>query len=142
MTLVFILFGSVVAIALLTFASTLFRNRPPLEERSDSLEAVQSAMNMAVTMQRSFGPDGCFPHTDGDFDINGRSVDISCTVLDDENDLGGRYGLITTSNVGNAARDDAAVWTSGSPRQFRNGVFVQGGSFAAGTSTTELVGAG
>ncbi|MEM1334645.1 MAG: hypothetical protein AAGG08_14430, partial [Actinomycetota bacterium] len=138
LTLVFMVFGSLVVMALTTFAITLFRNRPPLEERSDSYEAVQAAMNMAITMQRSHGPEGCYPHTDDAFVINNRTVQIRCTVLEDENDLGGRYGLLTTSNVGLAGADDASLDVEGDA-VVRNDAFIQGGSLSQGVSQVSLL---
>ncbi|WP_420451687.1 PA14 domain-containing protein [Ilumatobacter sp.] len=138
MTLVFLTVGSLLVLALLSFASTLFLNRPPLEERSDSLEAVRSAMRMAVTMQRSHGPEGCFDHPSGSFDVNGRSVAIECSVVNQQYEIDSRFSIIATSDVGNAARDGAAIAATGSPKTIENDVFVSGGSLAADTSAISL----
>jgi len=139
-TLVFLAFSSLVVLALLTFSITLFRNRPPLEARSDSFEAVRSATRMAITMQRSHGPEGCYQSSSGGFDINGRSVDIQCTVLQSEDETGGRYGLISTSAAGLPARSGNAIAASGSPKSVRGSVFVNGGNLGAGTAAVNMMG--
>ena len=134
MTLAFLALGSLVVMALLSFASVLFLNRPPLEERSDSLEAVRSAMRMAITMQRSHGPDGCFDHPSGTFAINNRTVSVNCQVVTQENRIGGRFSLIATTNRGNPARGGAAIAATGTGKSILNDVFVNGGSLAGGGS--------
>ncbi len=146
MTLAFLALGSLVVMALLSFASTLFLNRPPLEERSDSLEAVRSGMRMAITMQRSHGPEGCFDHPSGSFRINDRTVAVDCQVVTQQDEIGGRFSLIATTNKGNTARNDAAIAATGAAKDVRNDVYVNGGSLAGSSAiklgNADLVGSG
>ena len=138
MVMAFLALGSLVVVALLSFASTLFLNRPPLEERSDSLEAVRSGMRMAITMQRSHGPEGCFEHPAGTFEINRRSVGVTCQVTAQQNEIGGRFSLIATTNKGNDARSGSAIAATGSAKNIENDVFVNGGSVGAGSSPISI----
>ncbi|MEM1334732.1 MAG: hypothetical protein AAGG08_14870, partial [Actinomycetota bacterium] len=137
MTLILLTFGGLVVTALLTFASTLFLNRPPLEDRSDSLEAVRSATRIAITMQRDFGPSACYPSSAGSFFVNGRNVNVSCTVLETENQSGGRYGLIATSASGGFG--EPSIGASGTNKQIRGDVYVSGGDLAERTAGLDLV---
>ena len=58
--LIFFVFVGLTVVATLTFASTLMRNRPPINERNARVEAVRSAMRMAIQFQRDYGVNNCF----------------------------------------------------------------------------------
>ena len=133
MTLIMMVLGSLIVTALMAFAITILRNRPPLEERSDSLEAVRSAMRMAIVMQRDHGPNGCYESTTSAFRVNNRDVTITCESLATADDNGGRFGIIATTNNGDgngAAPDNEAVRVGDVDTQkiVLGSVFVNGGA--------------
>ncbi|MGK0276226.1 MAG: hypothetical protein ACI9N0_002614, partial [Ilumatobacter sp.] len=132
MTLMMMVLGSLIVSALMAFAITILRNRPPLEERSDSIEAVRSAMRMAIVMQRDHGPDGCYESSTSAFRVNNRDVVITCESLGTEDDNGGRFGLIATTNNGEgngAAPNNEAIRVGDVDTQkvVLGSVFVNGG---------------
>lgn len=139
-TLVFVTLTSFIVMALLAFSVALFQNRPPLEERSDSLEAVRSATRMAIAMQRSHGPEGCYQSSTGQFEINDRPVTVSCRVVSTLDDTGGRYGLISTSADGNSGRNDSGIAGSGTPKTIRGSIFVNGGNLGDDAAAIEMIG--
>ena len=133
MTLIMMVLGGLIVSALMAFAITILRVRPPLEERSDSLEAVRSAMRMAIVMQRDHGPNGCYESTTSSFRVNNRDVLITCESLDTEDDNGGRFGLIATTNNGEGngdAPDNEAIRVGDVDTQkiILSSVFVNGGN--------------
>jgi hypothetical protein len=90
--------GSLGVVALLTFATTLFINRPPIEVRDQTFWTAKSAMSMAMTLQRENGPDGCYPGP-YDFTLNGFTANVTCTPTGNYFGTGrGRFALITTGN--------------------------------------------
>ncbi len=144
MVLVMMVVGSLMVTALLTFAITILRNQPPLEERSDSLEAVRSAMRMAIVMQRDHGPDGCYESSSNSFDVNGRNVTVQCQSLTSENDNGGRLGLIATTNNGevNGAYPDnepISIGAGNTTKEILGSVFVNGGQLGGDSSGLKIV---
>ena len=78
MILALMVVGSLGVLALLTFATTLFNNRPPIEVRDRTFWTAKSAMGMAMTLQREHGPDGCYQSTDS-FEMNGFTANVTCT---------------------------------------------------------------
>ncbi|MFT7394844.1 MAG: hypothetical protein ACI83Y_002525, partial [Candidatus Azotimanducaceae bacterium] len=145
MTLIMMVLASLIVTALMAFAITILRSRPSLEERSDSLEAVRSAMRMAIVMQRDHGPDGCYDSSTSTFWVNNRDVAITCESLVTEDDNGGRFGLIATSNNGEgngAAPGNEAIRVGDVDTQkvVLGSVFVNGGNLggnSAGLSISE-----
>ena len=139
MTLIMMVLGSLIVSALMAFAITILRNRPPLEERSDSLEAVRSAMRMAIVMQRDHGPDGCYKSSTSSFRVNNRDVLITCQSLGTEDDNGGRFGVIATTNNGEgngAAPNNEAirVGVADTQKVVLGSVFVNGGGLGGNNS--------
>ena len=98
MILALMVVGSLSVVALLTFATTLFINRPPIEERDRTFWTAKSAMSMAMTLQREYGPDGCYPGPYA-FSLNGFTANVTCTPTANYFGTGrGRFAVITTSN--------------------------------------------
>ena len=98
MILALMVVGSLAVVALLTFATTLYSNRPPIEVRDRTFWTAKSAMSMAMTLQRENGPDGCYQTTDS-FSLNGYTADVTCTPTGNYFGTGrGRFAVITTSN--------------------------------------------
>jgi hypothetical protein len=133
MILALMVVGSLGVLALLTFATTLFTNRPPIEVRDRTFWTAKSAMSMAMTLQREFGPDGCYQSTDS-FAMNGFTANVTCTPTGNYFGTGrGRFGLISTSNDPNvvpvAGRGAAAA-----PKPITGDVFVNGGGFGPRTA--------
>ncbi len=98
MILALMVVGSLAVLSLLTFATTLFTNRPPIEVRDQTFWSAKSAMSMAMTLQREHGPDGCYQATDS-FTLNGFTANVTCTPTGQYFGTGrGRFAVITTSN--------------------------------------------
>ncbi len=133
MILALMVVGSLSVVALLTFATTLFTNRPPIEVRDRTFWTAKSAMSMAMTLQREHGPDGCYQATDS-VTMNGFTADITCTPTGNYFGTGrGRYAVITTTNnptgVSLAGRGAAAA-----VKPITGDVFVNAGGFGVATS--------
>jgi hypothetical protein len=135
MILALMVVGSLGVLALLTFATTLFTNRPPIEVRDRTFWTAKSAMSMAMTLQREHGPDGCYQSTDT-FAMNGFTANVTCTPTGNYFGTGrGRFAVITTSN------DPTVVPLAGrgSPAAVKpvtGNVMVNGGGF--GPLTADL----
>jgi hypothetical protein len=128
MILALMVVGSLGVVALLTFATTLFTNRPPIEVRDRTFWTAKSAMSMAMTLQREHGPDGCYEATDT-VSMNGFTANITCTPTGNYFGTGrGRFAVVTTGNqpdvVSLAGRGAAAV-----PKPITGNVLVNGGRF-------------
>jgi hypothetical protein len=133
MILALMVVGSLGVLALLTFATTLFTNRPPIEVRDRTFWTAKSAMSMAMTLQREHGPDGCYKATDT-VTMNGFTADITCTPTGNYFGTGrGRYAVITTTNqpdvVSLAGRGATAA-----AKPITGDVFVNGGRFGGPTA--------
>jgi len=89
--------GSLSVVALLTFATTLFTNRPPIEVRDRTFWSAKSAMSMAMVLQNAHGPDGCYESTDS-FTLNGFTANVTCAEGASFATGRGRYAVITTGN--------------------------------------------
>ena len=135
MILALMVVGSLGVLALLTFATTLFLNRPPIEVRDRTFWTAKSAMSMAMTLQREHGPDGCYEATDS-FDLNGFTANVTCTPTLNYFGTGrGRFAVITTDN------DPSVVQLAGrgptaTAKPITGDVFVNGGGF--GDLTADL----
>ena len=107
MVLAFMVIAGLLVVAILGFASAVFRARPPIDVRNATAETAESAIRMAITFQRDFGPAGCYngggsaPLAAGG-EFNNMDIELSCTELAGiENyteSARGRFGVITTSN--------------------------------------------
>ena len=135
MILALMVVGSLGVVALLTFATTLFTNRPPIEVRDRTFWTAKSAMSMAMTLQREHGPDGCYKTTDT-VTMNGFTADITCTPTGNYFGTGrGRYAVVTTTNQADAV-SLAGRGATAAPKPITGDVFVNAGRF--GDSTTDL----
>ncbi len=135
MILALMVVGSLGVVALLTFATTLFVNRPPIEVRDRTFWTAKSAMSMAMTLQREHGPDGCYEATDS-FALNGFTANVTCTPTGNYFGTGrGRFAVITTDT------DPSVVQLAGrgptaAAKPITGDVFVNGGGF--GDLTADL----
>ena len=78
--LIFFMFVGLTVVATLSFASTLMRNRPPINERNARVEAVRSGMRMAIRSERDHGVGDCFQDTQT-FTFNaGKPEEATATV--------------------------------------------------------------
>ena len=135
MILALMVVGSLAVVALLTFATTLFANRPPIEVRDRTFWTAKSAMSMAMTLQREHGPDGCYQSTDS-FAMNGFVANLTCTPTGNYFGTGrGRYALITTTN-NNSAGSFIGRGPGADVKPVTGNVFVNAGGF--GNPTTDL----
>jgi len=135
MILALMVVGSMGVLALLTFATTLFTNRPPIEVRDRTFWTAKSAMSMAMTLQREHGPDGCYQSTDS-VTMNGFTADITCTPTGNYFGTGrGRYAVITTTNQRDVV-SLAGRGASAAAKPITGDVFVNGGRF--GDPTADL----
>jgi len=128
MILALMVVGSLSVVALLTFATTLFTNRPPIEVRDQTFWTAKSAMGMAMTLQRENGPDGCYQATDS-FTLNGFTANVTCTPTGNYFGTGrGRFAVMTTSNEFSTTQ----LTGRGSAAEVKpiiGDVFINGGAF-------------
>ena len=140
MVLAFMVLAGMVVVAILGFASTVFRARPPIDVRNSTAETAESAIRMAITFQRDFGPAGCYNGggtsplpSSGEF--NDMDIELSCTELpgiDNYTESArSRYGLITTSNSTLASEGGiTGRATAGFPiKELSGNIYVNGGDF-------------
>jgi hypothetical protein len=136
MILALMVVGSLAVVALLTFATTLFMNRPPIEVRDQTFWSAKSAMSMAMTLQREHGPDGCYQPTDS-FVLNGFTAQVTCTPTGNYFGTGrGRYAVITTDNDPSVVQLAGRGPTAAGAKSITGNVFVNGGGF--GDLTTDV----
>lgn len=128
--------GSFAVVGLLTFATTLYKIRPPIEVRDRSFWSAKSAMEMAMAKQRQFGPDGCYSPTDT-ITLNGFAASVTCTPTANYFGTGrGRFAVITTANEPASKQFYARGADPGPPpvKPLTGDVFVNGGYFDADTA--------
>jgi 3D (Asp-Asp-Asp) domain-containing protein len=130
MALILVLVGGLIVGALLTYASGVIRATPTTEQRSTRVEAVKSAVRMAVTMQREVGPASCFSAS-STYRVNGIDVAVTCTTNQVYSTGGGRYGVIATSS--DPATVNVEGRGSGFAKEIDGAVFVNAGSLAGTT---------
>ncbi len=140
MVLAFMALAGIVVVAILGFASTVFRTRPPIDVRNSTAETAESAIRMAITFQRDFGPAGCYNGggtsplpASGEF--NDMDIELSCSELpgiDNYTESArSRYGVITTSNSTVAGVGGiSGRATAGYPiKEISGSIYVNGGDF-------------
>ncbi len=141
MILALMVVGSLSVVALLTFATTLFTNRPPIEVRDRTFWTAKSAMSMAMTLQREYGPDGCYQSTDA-FALNGFTANLTCTPTGNYFGTGrGRFAVITTGNTPGVTQL-AGRGAGAAIKPITGDVLVNGGTFGAATTDLGVSSAG
>jgi len=138
MILALMVLGSLAVVALLTFATTLFINRPPIEVRDRTFWSAKSAMSMAMVEQTAFGPESCYKTTDV-FPLNGYNANVTCTPVTQLTDAKGRLGVITTSNV-STTNPLNGLGPTAIVKPITGGVFVNGGNLEATSRDLEVTG--
>ncbi|BAN00575.1 hypothetical protein YM304_02610 [Ilumatobacter coccineus YM16-304] len=140
--LIFFVFAGLTVVATLTFAQTLMQNRPPINERNARVEAVRSAMRMAIQFQRDHGVGDCFQNSQT-FTFNAgtpEEVDaqVDCTIgpvedLDNNyfREGGDAFALITTLSDGSFAPVTGSALGIASPNKL-----ISGNAFYAGGDVT------
>ncbi len=136
MVLAMMVVGSVIVVALLNFAVTLFRTQPRLAERDDTFLSARSAMEMAIVFQRDSGPGGCYTDVQpATFEINGHTATVSCSPAGNYYGTArNQLGIITTG------MDPATALTGPAKGQVQGAVFVAGADPANPTPWYALVG--
>jgi hypothetical protein len=151
--LIFFVFVGLTLTATLTFTTTLIQNRSPINERNARVEAVRSAMRMAIQFQRDQGVGGCF-NTSQSFTFNeGRPEEVSATVncaigapedLDNNyfREGGEAFALITTNRSGDGqtiigAQPDRMASYPAPYKLIEGNVFVSGGDVSDLTDPSE-----
>lgn len=136
MVLVLTVVGSIIVVALQTFAVTLFRVQPELAERDDTFQSARSAMEMAIVFQRDAGPGQCYTDTEpASFSLNGHTATVSCSPAG--NYFGtarNQLGLITTST------DPATALTGPAVSAVSGEIYVSGADPAITQPWYERVG--
>lgn len=134
LALVMLVIGGIISAGLLTYAAGVLKAAPVVRTRTIGAEGVKSATRMAVTLQRDYGPKGCFAPS-ATWNLNGAEVAVTCTTLQTYTSGSGRYGLILTSNV---SSDWNVSGTGSSPLKDIDGnVFLNAGR--VDTMTTDLL---
>jgi hypothetical protein len=141
MILALMVIGSLAVFSLLSFATTLFTNRPPIEERDKTFWTAKSAMSMAMTLQREYGPAGCYKTTDT-FTLNGLTANVTCTPTGLYFGTGrGRFAIITTTNDPSAP-SLAGNGPGAEVKPISGSVVLNGGAFGPPTSDLGVQGVG
>ena len=151
--LIFFMFVGLTVVATLSFASTLMRNRPPINERNARVEAVRSGMRMAIQFQRDHGVGDCFQDTQT-FTFNaGRPEEATATVtcsIGPVEELSNNYfreggdafALVTTMRDGSYPSISGSEDLANRPLKVIEGnVFVGGGDFNAAPTPPRATGA-
>jgi len=102
LTIVMLLVGSLIVGALASYAVATLRSMPTARSRTTRVEAVKSAVRMAMTLQRDAGPNACYTALTS-YTIDGLPVTVTCSSLDSYSTGADRYGVITTANTSNVA---------------------------------------
>ncbi len=97
MILALMVVGSLAVVALLTFATTLFSNRPPIEVRDRTFWSAKSAMSMAMVLQKAHGPEGCYKAADS-MTLNDFVAEVRCVPGAQVSTGRERFAVITTGN--------------------------------------------
>ncbi len=137
--LIFFMFVGVTVVATLTFASTLMRNRPPVNERNARVEAVRSGMRMAIQFQRDHGVGECFQESQS-FTFNAgtpeeATASVTCSIGPVEElsnnyfrEGGDAYALVTTIRDGSLPPVSGSSNLASQPLKVIEGnVFIGGG---------------
>lgn len=137
--LIFFVFTGFTVVASLTFASTLMQNRPPINERNARVEAVRSAMRMAIQFQRDHGVGDCFQNTQT-FTFNAGSPEevdaqVDCSIgpvesLDNNyfREGGDSFALITTLQDSTyTSVSGASTGATAAPKLISGNTFLAGG---------------
>jgi hypothetical protein len=139
--LIFFMFVGLTVVATLSFASTLMRNRPPINERNARVEAVRSGMRMAIQFQRDHGVADCFQDTQT-FTFNAgkpeeATATVQCSIGPVEElsnnyfrEGGDAFALVTTMRDGSSPSITGSTNLTSRPLKVIEGnVFVGGGNF-------------
>ena len=137
--LIFFVFVGLTVVATLSFASTLMRNRPPINERNARVEAVRSGMRMAIQFQRDHGVGDCFQDTQT-FTFNAgkpeeAAATVTCSIGPVEElsnnyfrEGGDAFALVTTMRDGSLPSISGSEDPARQPLKVIEGnVFVGGG---------------
>ncbi len=151
--LIFFMFVGLTVVATLSFASTLMRNRPPINERNARVEAVRSGMRMAIQFQRDHGVGDCFQDTQT-FTFNAgkpeeATATVTCSIGPVEElsnnyfrEGGDAFALVTTMRDGSHPSISGSEDLANQPLKVIEGnVFVGGGDFNAAPTPPRATGA-
>ena len=133
LVLILMVIGSVIAVGLLTYTRVLLDTRPALHEQNAAAEAVKSGTRMAITLQRDFGPSGCFA-TSANWSLNGYNVNSTCSTIASYSTGSNRYGAITTLNSGSIANLVGPTWAGASSSAINGNIVINTGTAAAPSS--------
>ncbi len=100
LTLILLVVGSLIVGGLSTLAIASLRALPTAKSRTTRIEAVKSATRMAMSIQRSVGPSGCFAGITS-WTIDDLPVTVTCSTLETHSTGNERYALITTATTDN-----------------------------------------
>lgn len=109
MVMVLMVVGGIIATGLLAYSQAVIRARPALHERVAGAEAVKSGTRIAITLQREFGPTGCF--TDSvQWTIASTPVTATCSTVSSYTTGRGRLGSVITANSGSPSNLVTPTW--------------------------------
>ena len=100
LTIVLLLVGSLIVGALASYSVSALRAMPTARSRTTRVESVKSALRMAMTLQRDFGPSGCFDDVTA-YTVSNLPVTVTCASTASYATGNDRYGVITTANTNN-----------------------------------------
>lgn len=102
LTIVLLLVGSLIVGALASYSVSTLRAMPTAKSRTTRVEAVKSAVRMAMTLQRDLGPSACYDDLTS-YNVNGLPVTVTCASTEAYSTGNDRYGVVTTANANSSA---------------------------------------
>jgi hypothetical protein len=135
--MVYILVGSLIVGGLATYSIATLRALPTARSRTTRVEAVKSAMRMAMTLQRDFGPSGCYTNI-ASYTVNDLPVTVSCGSTVFYATGADRYGVISTANTDNVAGLQGKTGGSAFKKQIYGKTYLNAGLLSGTTADVSL----
>ena len=141
MVMVLMVVGGIIATGLLTYSQAVIRARPALHERVAGAEAVKSGTRIAITLQREFGPSGCFAGS-VQWTIASTPVTATCSTVSSYTTGRGRLGSVITANSGSPSNLVTPSWAGNVSQALAGEATINTGAMGASTSVSLVRGTG
>ncbi len=141
MVMVLMVVGGIIATGLLTYSQAVIRARPALHERVAGAEAVKSGTRIAITLQREFGPSGCFADS-VQWTIASTPVTATCSTVSSYTTGRGRLGSVITANSGSPSNLVTPTWAGNVSQALAGEATINTGAMGASTSVSLVRGTG
>ncbi|MFM8562513.1 MAG: hypothetical protein ACKOCE_01305 [Acidimicrobiia bacterium] len=140
MVMVLMVVGGIIATGLLAYSGAVIRARPALHERVAGAEAVKSGTRMAITLQREFGPSGCFADS-AQWVIASTPVTATCSTVSSYTTGRGRLGSVVTTNTANTGFLVTPTWAGNIAQALSGEATINTGAMGTSSSLALVRGA-